>query len=291
MGRSALWRDGWPFSKWPNVPYQLNRNSPQARGLVAWWPTTGIGLGTDPDLKDRSGHGYDMTAVNTPMVVTDGQMGRAVLYNAGASEYLKITSAVVTAEPFTLCCWAYVTTAGRIAYMSIADKDVANRYHSLSWDSTPEGGGPAAVVARSYDGTVFDAPTSTSRTLNVWEHVCGVWAAANDRRAYINGGHKGTDANASGASAGIDCAQISGLADSTPGGYVSGRIADARIYNRALTDQEVLDLYLNPWELYEPVIRWWAGYTGGGTPVVPDWPGGYRRVAVGVGAGVLTVDR
>jgi len=291
MGRSALWRDGWPFSKWPNVPYQLNRNSPQARGLVGWWPTTGIGLGTDPALKDRSGHGYDMTTHNTPTVVTDGRMGRAVLLS-GTDQHLQLPDAALNlTTALTLSCWAYVIGNNQQSdnQRLFSRWDDPNKQYLMLLNRSN------ATDYRLY-GYVHNGATvgTGGGAVNLYQawHLLVVTYDNVNVRAYTDGLADGT----AGAAAGPLTSEsiITRIGCYFDVGYFQeahAYLADARIYNRALTDQEVLDLYRNPWELYEPVIRWWAGYTGGGTPVVPDWPGGYRRVAVGVGAGVLTVDR
>ena len=50
-------RGGWPYGQPPNVPFELNKDSPQAKGLVLWGPTLGYPGGGV--LRDRSGYGND----------------------------------------------------------------------------------------------------------------------------------------------------------------------------------------------------------------------------------------
>jgi hypothetical protein len=183
------------------------------------------------------------------------------LFDDGSNEYLEIDSSPVASEPFTLACWFYSDNiADRQSLICLADKDVADNYHSLRANGTGAGD---PISALSYDGDSERASTSTGYSANTWHHACGVWAADNDRRAYIDGGSKGTNSNNQNVS-GIDRISIGRNGDSTPANYMSGRIAEAAIWSAALTDAEVAilakgysPLFVRPQSLvaYWPLIR------------------------------------
>lgn len=158
------------------------------------------------------------------------------LFDDGANQYLKVDSALVTTEPFTLACWFYSDDdTNDQTLISIADKDATQPYHSLQirGDDVDD-----PLRATTFDGTSAYAVSTSGYTANTWHHACGIWAAANDRRVYIDGAGKGTSA-VNKATAGHNSCAIGVSADSTPTRYLSGRIAEAGIWNIALTDDEV----------------------------------------------------
>jgi hypothetical protein len=160
----------------------------------------------------------------------------ARLFDDAKSQYGEIDSAVVAAEPFTMVGWFYADASRFQGITFVGDKDVANQYHVLALDDTNH------VRAWSEDvAGIQSATTTTVFGLNAWHHGAAVFAATNDRRAYLDGGGKGTNA-VNRAIAGLDRTSIGRAGDSTPSLYFSGRIAEAAIYNVALTDDEVAQL-------------------------------------------------
>ena len=156
------------------------------------------------------------------------------LFDDAASEYLERDSAVISGVPFSMACWFYADegTLNKEA-MSVSNKDVSNHYHRLRIHSAEN------VRARSQQGgNDHQAISTTTFTLNTWNHACGVWTSRNNRAAFLNGGGKGTDTGDA-VPANLDRTSIGRIGDSTPGEHMSGRIAEAAIWNVALTDSEV----------------------------------------------------
>jgi len=123
------------------------------------------------------------------------------------------------------------------------------------------------VVAGTYRHTpaaTGNAQTTIGFTALAWNHGCGVWAADNDRRVYLNGGSKGTNAT---DLAIADTIKMSFAVDYQATGqtyWYKGRIAEAAIWNVALTDAEAAvlgagycPLFVRPQSLvsYWPLIR------------------------------------
>jgi len=160
----------------------------------------------------------------------------ARLFDDAASEYLEIDSTPVVAAPFTLACWSNVDDqVVQYSAMWVGDKDDWRNYWALM--SGGAGNDYVNFVARS--AVAFPScATTTTWSANTWNHWCGVAAAANDRRAYLNGGGKGTN-NIACSPAGADRVSIARLGDSSPQNYMLGRIAEPVIYSCALTDLEV----------------------------------------------------
>lgn len=181
----------------------------------------------------------------------------ARLFNQGSNEYLQTDQAPVTAEPLTMACWFYTLDDSLTQIlMWIGDKDAGNnQHHDIFLETDLE------VKAFSKDTSSATASTSTNWAQDQWHHACGVFAADNDRRAFLDGGGKGTNST-SRSPVGWDrttIAQLGGI-----GVSFDGYIAEAAIWNAALSDDEVdilgkgySPLFVRPQNLvaYWPLIR------------------------------------
>lgn len=162
----------------------------------------------------------------------------ARLFDDGTNEYLQVASTPVTTYPITLACWfnSDDDTAGQ-TLMQVTDTAGGTDYHRIALRG--DAGGDL-LEARSRNGGGV-ALTTIGFTANTWHHACGVFAANNDRAVFIDGGNKGVDATVSN-DAGLDAVSIGRSGDSSPGNYMSGRIAEAAIWDIALADNEVISL-------------------------------------------------
>ena len=159
----------------------------------------------------------------------------ARLFDSASLQSLNIDPwSAITAPPFTISAWLYVTSDLHAHFAgSIADKD-ATHYHALYLDHTT-----MAAKARTFDGVVRDATTTNFWAANAWHHIVGIWGATNSRRIILDGdiGNAVTDVN-NAVVANVDQITIAVSADSTPFGYVTGRVAEVAWYDVALTDAE-----------------------------------------------------
>jgi hypothetical protein len=119
------------------------------------------------------------------------------------------------------------------------------------------------------------ALTTTSFSANTWQHACGVFSAANARAAYLNGGGVGTNSTSL-TPTGIDRTYVGRLTgfDGSLYGSMNAAVAEAAIWNVALTADEVLQLAkgLSPL-LVRPasLVSYWPIY--GRQSPEPDWAG------------------
>lgn len=168
------------------------------------------------------------------------------LFDDNASEYLQVGSAPTASYPFSMTCWFNSDDLGSTqTLMCVADKDTPDNYHRLAARGSLAGD-PVQVL--SYDGAQEDANTTTGYSANTWHHACGIFAANNDRRVYIDGGSKDTGAGAT-TVADLDNFRIGVTADSTPAFYMSGAVAEAVMWDIILTDNEV-------WQLAQGYPSW-----------------------------------
>ena len=156
----------------------------------------------------------------------------ARLFNDGANEYLRVGSAVVAALPLTLAAWFYSDDgAADQALIGISD-GLANGFILQAG-----GVGNNEIVAGSIDGGVADFALSTTFWgINTWHHGCAVFTNTTLRAAFLDGGGKGTQVDFNDP-AGVDQTDIGQIGNGSS--YMSGRIAEAAIWNVALTDVEV----------------------------------------------------
>lgn len=241
-----------PTMRWPG----LRSGHPLAEGLVALWPLwegSGSGPGNIVDSKYRLG-----MPGNGPAWV-GSEFGSTLLFDDANTEYLGTTPTPVSAPPFTMACWftADDLTAS-LTLMSIADASTGDDWHDLQVRGTI-GGDPIAAASRHVGAAAARATTTTGIVANEWFHGCGVWAATNSRSVYLNAAGKATETTAI-VPVGIDRVGIGLRYDSTPAVYYSGHIAMPAIWNRALSDEEVKELYEDPWGLITPRRRTYLFY-------------------------------
>ncbi|OGU80429.1 MAG: hypothetical protein A2W11_00760 [Ignavibacteria bacterium RBG_16_35_7] len=187
----------------------------------------------------------------------------ARLFDDLSSEYLEIDSSVITTQPLTMAAWVYSDSATLLqAILSVADKDSATKLHFLELAGTIAGD-PVRMASITV-GSPSYAATTTGYSVNTWHHAAGVVSASNARAAYIDGGSEGTDATEEDPGAVLDRTSIGRLGDSTPAQYFSGNIAEAAVWNIALTIGEIAilakgfsPLFVRPQNLvaYWPLIN------------------------------------
>jgi len=169
----------------------------------------------------------------------------ARLFDDASDQYL-YNGTQVTGMPFTMACWFNsndITINQSLMTMSSEDD---SGWHGL-WLSLAGAQVGDYIQAAAYAGAgVKLAKTSTGYSADTWHHACGIFASATDRRAYIDGGSKGTNTDS--------CTPLSinntvigttyyftGAINESEAPF-SGAIAGAAIWNVALTDAEVASL-------------------------------------------------
>lgn len=166
----------------------------------------------------------------------------ARVFDGAIPEYFEAVTVPVSTTPLSICCWFNSTDWGSSNdLVAIADASVSNHYFRLRALSNTSGT-PRVISARTQQGGNNHQALSTSEyTLNTWRHAAAVFASASDRRAFLDGGSKGTETSTA-TPANLDVTSIGRVGDSSPGGNMDGRIAEVGMWNVALTDDEIAAL-------------------------------------------------
>jgi len=189
-------------------------------------------------------------------------------FAAASSQYLENTSLPVSATPLTIAAWfkpVSATAAYFIGYLGASGSNI--NYWALATDTSGR-------VTASTNGVT--ATTSTSVSAGVWAHGCAVFASATDRRAFLNGGGKGTSATSRTPSSpvrlGVGC--LDGSSRTT---FMNGDIAELAIWNVALSDAEVLMLStgVSPLMVRPDALKFYAPLMGRASPE-PDYKGTFN---------------
>lgn len=153
---------------------------------------------------------------------------------------LTVDTAARTAVPLSYACWFKVSNiTTNHTLMAIVDKDADTDYFTMT--AAGAFAGDPLRAGTSQSGNTQFANSSIAYTPDVWQHGCAVFAAANDRRVYLNGGNLGTEGSSI-TPANLDRTAIGRLARLTSSGTALGRIAYAAIWSIALSGAEAAAL-------------------------------------------------
>ena len=164
----------------------------------------------------------------------------ARLLDDAASDHMDETSTPVAAVPLSMACWFNCDVQQDQAFMSICDASATDNMFFLAPRDNSGVNNDHVYASTFVPGAIRTAATSTTWNANTWNHACGVWAATNDRRVYLNGGGKGTNALAA-TPTGIDRIGLGALVGLIPGQFLSGMLAEAAIWNVAFSDDEAAE--------------------------------------------------
>lgn len=153
----------------------------------------------------------------------------ARLFDDAQSEYLQIEQAVLSGVPLAFVCRFNINDESiSHALVGICDKAEPNEYFLLMVQSS--GASSTVLVAARSTGASDWAVTTSGYTENTWHHAAGIFVSATDRRAFIDGGSKGTNATDI-TPTGLDRLFIGMTRDNTPAIPASGMIAEVAIYD------------------------------------------------------------
>jgi len=217
----------------------LTTCAPQPTGLVSWWRAEGNG-------QDSVGGNHG--AVEGTVTFGPGRVGQAFKFNGNQNDGINLGNVpafdFTPNSSFTLEAWINPAVIQHQSIFSL------NYKCSLTAQGIGMAGDPPHVLGwglRDANGNGLASTPTYLVTANTWYHVVGtreVTAFGKTVKFYVNGVLIGTAVdNTTGALANDGPDYIGRrypCADNTP---FNGLIDEVAVYNRALTDSEVLALY------------------------------------------------
>lgn len=222
-----------------------NPNYPLNRGLIRNWasefldaPQAGTGSllwrtkhpGTSHTLTINGG------ALWYPALDLQGQ--KRSIYLDGSNDSLKANTPPFTTYPFSIAFWHKTWAASSAMLWWCGEADFGN------WRAFYGTGSTTAINAIAIQNTpTRTASTTIGYTQDKWYLYTGVYASTTDRSCYINGGNKGTSTNSCDPTNVNEFFIGAARRFGSPDTNTAGNFADIRIWNRALNDGEVAQLY------------------------------------------------
>jgi hypothetical protein len=220
----------------------------------AWNP----GLGnTGLSLRDWSGNQNNGTLTNGPTWAAS--QGRQALTFDGVNDYVDVPHNTMlnaaTGVSLTVCYWLYYALSGDgldTDYDGHVGKTSAKSL--TGWVANLRWTGPSSVQLRLWlSGLVPVSYSSSKNYIGAWTHVVMVIDRSNNTGHIYEDGSKKTSGTISSSSFGTT--GVLRIGNDAFGSFTKGSIDDVRIYNRALSSQEVHTLAQRPGIAYERAPR------------------------------------
>ncbi len=216
-------------------------------GLVGWWPFNG-------NANDESGNGNDGVMVGGISNADDrfGNSSSAFLFD-GISGYIDLPS--LNNQPYTP-----ITYSAWVIVNSYFPSSFGHKFRSIIGRNTAfvlENGVIGFYADNNVNGGSYDnnftmwrgggqtGPTPFSDSLpllNEWTHIAYAQNAEGDWKWYINGIHTNSG-NFTDLQNDYNYFQIGGCNNSTGNYFWNDKLDDIGLWNRALTEQEIQNLY------------------------------------------------
>jgi len=250
--------DVWSFTTMPVIAVSDDPN------FVGWWK---LDEGMGETALDWSGHGNNGTLFG-PRWIIPGLFGNAALnLNGGYVAIQNLNYNSMDIPEVTVCAWIRTTDSPPNQYIASFDRD---QYWRLEINGSGAGPGQVGWDVRTSSGQV-DSGSVRRVDNNVWHHVCGVFDNGQ-MTIYIDGtpepsvaggptfGTGNTRYGFIGANS-----EATSFNGSRGNGNPVAEVDDFRIYNKALTDEEIKIVMKG-----DPTIAWDPKPENGSTQYIRD---------------------
>ncbi len=211
-------------------------------GLSAYYPFTGN------LTNDASGNGHTGIAVGG-ITLTNDRFGNpnSALHCDGTSGYIRVPTELTTGNPFTWSIWfrpGFTATNLPVDLISQGGNPGQNGTTPAIFMNDTYSGFPGQIEFYIYGtagGLYLLSQVRAQWDSNAWYHVAVTSDASGNRCLYVNGTCENSD---TGEQFGQSQPDFYIGADASYGNeYFPGDIDDVRVYNRALSEQEIQQLY------------------------------------------------
>lgn len=162
----------------------------------------------------------------------------SVLFTSANSDRLMLNTLAVTAKPLSMACWFNVASSGtNRTFVSIGKNNATSQRNNIYFGTSTTG----KIAVRQFVNEAFSSVnTTTSHSTGVWQFAGAVLPTSGNAKAVLNteivsGTFTTTTPPGMNATAvGAQHYLSSGWAD-----YMNGYVAEAAIWNVALTDADL----------------------------------------------------
>jgi hypothetical protein len=182
--------------------------------------------GSGTTWTDLSGNGNTGTLINGP--VYNSANGGTIIFD-GANDYVEGTN-ISLSNAFTISTWVRHTTLSSVQqrYLTLIGEVGVIRYDG------PNGAGQLHFYIKTSGTLKLNLRVNNSLQVNTWYYIVGTWDGTTSR-LYKNASEIGTNVPGGTLDGGNLTYNIGGIGSET----INGNIAQASIYNRALTAAEI----------------------------------------------------
>ena len=254
----------------------------RADSLVAWWP---LNEGAGSVAYDKSGQNNTLTYAGTGGAVWDNappigpyfsmdNNDQLATRSISSVDDLKITSA------FSVCIWAKSNQATWSNFGVLMNNRINTTTNATFILSPNSGDTTISFFSSAINDTSYNITSNSIFDITQWTHYCGVYDG-NELRLYINGILDPNKLQQQIPLLPVTNPVYLGYDIAGSARYLNGGLADSRIYNTALTSQEIISimaerLQVTPRNINASRITWWPcndGYDGR----IMDYSGGNRH--------------
>ena len=197
-----------------------------------------------------------------PVWVTDDVRGRAVELDGSGDAVRLVNGSALNPQLITVMAWIK-TPASSTNATQIFSKDDSIAPRERVWQFRVAGSNRLNFIVFDTLGTPVTATGVKDLGDNQWHHVTGTWDGTTIK-VYVDGVLDGSVAHSGSLQTGQTNDAFIGRSGTSSPGYFEGRIDDVRLYDRALSIQEIFDAMIE----YEPAAQGVDPCAG----VVSYWP-------------------
>jgi hypothetical protein len=219
-----------------DIGFHYAATGPDPAGLVGQWR---LDEGAGATAADSSGLGHTVTLYNGPLWIT-GPEGRSALQFDGVNDHGQATDtpALRLTGDFTISFWMKKHAEAADWSRLVGKGNVSLRNYCI-WE---EAGSGTRLLVQQYNASgtpVLNLYSTTGLALHTWYHVVAVREGAAVR-LYLNGV---LDAAGTASGTAATSTHPFTLAYAGHHAFFPGALDDVRLYNRALSEVEIPQLY------------------------------------------------
>ncbi|MFA6554526.1 MAG: LamG domain-containing protein [Candidatus Paceibacterota bacterium] len=221
---------------------QTGTDNSLMNGLSAYWTFDGKDV-VNGGMRDKSGNNYVGTflSISTSTFYKAGKIGQAGNFD-GTNDYMKVPTAPTLTVPYSVSLWFYPTKLS--STQAFIKYSLSNPAYGISLTSSN------VIEVDSYSAGTFRTfcnKTFTASDLNKWYHLTFIINSSTNAslwKCYLNNVDIGVSSSDSSGTYGNPPSTNWTIGTYWNNGYwFKGKLDDIRVYSRALSVQEISQLY------------------------------------------------